>query len=87
MHEETNVGSDSFKDPKIHRKGVFRPVLGLRSGQGISSPDVVLKLDRKFAPAHSRAQNISNLRRCGSFLSNLPSSCRLTPVHLDRHGL
>ena len=75
---ETNVGSDNFQDLKIHRNGVFRPDLSLRSGQGISSPDVVSRLGRKLAPARTHAQISSNSRTCGSPLGHLPSSCRLT---------
>ena len=83
----TNVGSDNFQNRKIHRKGVFCPDLRLRSGQGISSPDVVSKLGREFAPARTHAQNSRNSSRCGSPLGHLPSSCRLTLAHLGRHGL
>ena len=43
-------------DRKIHRKGVFRPDLRLRSGQGISSPHVVSRIGRKFA-SRTHAQN------------------------------
>ena len=65
---------------------IVRPDLS-RSGQGISSPDVVSRLGRKFAPSRTHAQNSSNSRRCGSPLGHLPSSCRSTFAHLDCHGL
>ena len=87
FHVETNVGSNNFQDRKIHRKKVFRPDLRLRSGQDISSPDVVLRLGRKLAPACTHAHSSNNPRRCGRPLGHLPSSCRLTLAHLDRHSL
>ena len=71
---------------KSTEKRAFRPNLRLRSGQGISSPDVVSRLGRNYAPADTHTEHSSNSRRCGSPLGHLASSSRLTLAHLDRHG-